>query len=122
MAGYKTYPTFDEFFSDQSESKQNIISGLRKFVKQVSPDLIEGSKWGNGVWLNHDLPVAFAHVEKDHVQFGFFGGALLNDSDNLLEGRARYVRHVKIRSQEDIDRKALKPLVKQAATLNYKKQ
>lgn len=59
-------------------------------------------------------PVAFAHVEPDHVQFGFFAGAQLDDPRGLLEGRAKFVRHVKLRSAGDIDADALAALLRQA--------
>lgn len=119
MPGYKTYHTFDEYFADQAADKQEIIDAIRQFISKAAPDLNEGSKWGQGIWLASDLPVAFVHVEPDYVQLGFYGGSLLDDPKGLLEGKAKYIRHVKVRSPKDID-ETLTPLVKQAAKLNYK--
>lgn len=121
MPGYRTYQTFDEYFADQAADKQEIISAIKQFIAKTAPDLSKGSKWGQGIWLAGDLPVAFVHVEPDYVQLGFYGGSLLDDPKGLLEGKAKYIRHVKIRSPKDIDETALAPLVKQAVKLNYKK-
>lgn len=120
MPGYKTYETFDEYVADQPADKQEVVAALRQFVRQTAPELTESSKWGRGCWLNGDLPVAFVHVEPDYVQLGFYGGTLLDDPANVLEGNAKFIRHVKIHSPEDIDEQVLTPLVRQAAATNYK--
>lgn len=111
----KAYASFDAFEADQSTAHRAILRALRRLVRRVAPGLEEGMKWGNGCWIGPKGPVAFAHVEPDHVQFGFFHGATLDDPLGLLEGRAKYVRHVKLRRAADIDAKALSALLRQAA-------
>jgi hypothetical protein len=116
----RAYDSFDHFTKSQSAENRKIVGALRKLVNEVAPKLEETVKWGNGCWQNDSLPVAYAHCEGDHVQFGFFGGSLLKDTKNMLEGGGKYVRHVKIRSPKEIDAKALTPLIRQAARTNYK--
>lgn len=72
-------------------------------------------KWGNGCWVKGGRNAAFVHVEPDHVQFGFFYGATLTDPKGLLQGKGRYVRHVKLRAPSDVDARALAGLLRQAA-------
>jgi hypothetical protein len=48
------------------------------------------------------------------VQFGFFRGSALEDPLGLLEGKAQYVRHVKVRKVGDIDPKSFGALLRQA--------
>jgi hypothetical protein len=119
MEKVKSYDSFDDFARDQSPKNIQIIVALRKLVEAAVPTLRETVKWGNGCWANEKLPVAFAHCEEDHVQFGFFGGSLLSDPTRVLEGNGKYVRHVKIYSPEDIDKDALVPLIEQAAKMDY---
>jgi len=116
----QVYTSFEHFTRSQSPKNRGIIGALRKLVREVAPTLEETVKWGNGCWQNDSLPVAYAHCEGDHVQFGFFGGSLLKDTKNMLEGGGKYVRHVKIRSPKEIDAKALTALIRQAARTNYK--
>lgn len=116
----KRYESFDDFLSDQSEVNQYLVSKLRRVVNENAPRLKETVKWGNGCWLNGDLPVIFTHCEDDHTQLGFFGGSQLNDPDKLLRGDANYVRHIRIESEDDIDVDAITPIIKQASTYNYK--
>lgn len=111
----KAYASFGAFQADQSAKHRAILRALRRLVRGVAPDLVEGVKWGNGCWIGASGPVAFAHVEPDHVQFGFFAGAQLKDPRKLLEGRAKYVRHVKLRRAEDVDAAALAALLREAA-------
>ena len=59
---------------------------------------------------------AFAYVGafKAHVSVGFFGGAELADPAGLLEGTGKFMRHVKLRPDQDIDARALRALVESA--------
>jgi hypothetical protein len=110
----KKYPSFEEFYRDQTPTTRAVLRALRSFVKTAAPRLVESVKWGNGCWLLDDAPVCFAHIEPDHVQFGFFHGARLEDPKALLQGSAQYVRHIKLRKPTDLRAAAFKALLKQA--------
>jgi hypothetical protein len=111
----KAYASFDDYLEDQSPKNQVVIRALRKFVKRVQPGLGEAVKWGNGCWVGEKGPVAYVYSDTDYVQFGFFNGSALKDPRGLLEGKGRYVRHIKIHDPSDIDRQAFAALLKQAA-------
>jgi hypothetical protein len=49
------------------------------------------------------------------MQFGFFRGASLKDPKALLQGKGAYVRHIKLRKPSNLDEKAFRALLKQAA-------
>jgi hypothetical protein len=113
----KQYESFDDFYRDQTPRTRAILRALRRFVQGAAPRLVESVKWGNGCWLLGAVPICFAHVEPDHVQFGFFYGARLKDPEQLLEGAAKYVRHIKLRKPADLNVTACKALLKQALTV-----
>src|SRR5262245_50876281 len=102
----KAYATFDEYLADQTPRNQGIIRVLRKFVKRVAPQLQESVKWGNGCWVQGKAPVAYVYSAQDHVQFGFFRGAAFRDPKRLLQGKGKFVRHVKLVQRTDIDEDA----------------
>lgn len=56
---------------------------------------------------------AFAYVDAftAHVNVGFFRGAEIDDPAGLLEGTGKFMRHVKLRPDADVDSTALKKLV-----------
>jgi hypothetical protein len=45
---------------------------------------------------------------------GFFRGAEIADPARLLEGAGRFMRHVKLRPGADVDRAALRKLIRAA--------
>ncbi len=110
----KKYETFNLWYKEQDSSKKRIIQRLRKVVETEAPSLIETSKWGNGCWLKGNLPLIFIYVAEDHLQFGFFGGSLLNDSKKVLQGKGKFVRHIRIESSKDIDKKLITSFIRKA--------
>ena len=61
-----------------------------------------------------DAAFAYVNAYSDHVNVGFFFGALLNDPARLLEGTGKRGRHVKLRPGREVDAVALATLVEAA--------
>ena len=61
-----------------------------------------------------DAAFAYVNAFKAHVNVGFFHGAELPDPTRLLEGTGKYMRHVKLRPDRDIDEPALAELIESA--------
>jgi hypothetical protein len=61
-----------------------------------------------------DAAFAYVNAFKDHVNVGFFRGAEIADPDRLLEGTGKYMRHVKLRPDRDVDAGALVRLIEAA--------
>lgn len=59
---------------------------------------------------------AFCYVNAftAHVNVGFFLGAELPDPNGLLEGTGKFMRHVKLRPEHEVDARALKHLIEAA--------
>lgn len=110
----KKFETFAAWASDQHANQKKLINALRKLMKKSAPTLVESVKWGNGVWLGEEWPVAFLHAKDDHLQFGFFGGTGLKDPKGLLQGSGKHVKHIKVFTASDIDEAAFSRLIRQA--------
>ena len=56
---------------------------------------------------------AFAYVNAftAHVNVGFFRGAEIADPAGLLEGTGKFMRHVKLKPNDDVDTRALTRLI-----------
>ena len=117
MGKMKAYASFDEYLEAQSPKNQVIIRALRSFVERIEPKLSQAVKWGNGCWIGSKGPVAYVYSDTQYVQFGFFNGSSLKDPKGLLEGKAQYVRHIKVRNRSAIDEPAFAALLRQAAHL-----
>ena len=63
-----------------------------------------------------DAAFAYVNAFTAHVNVGFFLGAEIADPGRLLEGTGKFMRHVKLRPERDIDAVALRRLVETAYT------
>ena len=61
-----------------------------------------------------DAAFGYVNAFTAHVNVGFFLGAELPDPSGLLEGTGRFMRHVKLRPEYEIDASALGKLIETA--------
>jgi len=105
---------------DDNPELRKVVRVLRSFVKGTVPGTKETvNAWGIPTFEARD-PFCFYMVGKNHVTFGFHYGTSLEDPQGLLEGTGENIRHVKLRSLEDLEQKGLKQLVQAAAHLEGK--
>ena len=99
---------------------QKLARGLRSLVKASVP----GTKTTVNSWgiptFETDVPFCFYMIGMKHVTFGFHYGTSLHDPERLLEGTGKNIRHVKLRTPQDLEQKGLKELVIAAARLKGK--
>ena len=58
-----------------------------------------------------DAAFGYVNAFKAHVNVGFFRGAELADPGGLLEGTGKFMRHVKLRPDEQVDATELSKLI-----------
>jgi hypothetical protein len=63
-----------------------------------------------------DAAFAYVNAFTAHVNVGFFRGAEIADPERLLEGTGKFMRHVKLRPESDINATALATLIETAYT------
>ena len=97
---------------------KDVLKGLRALVKRT----IAGCEEYVNPWklpsFDSDGTICGFMAGKEHVTFIFLRGAVLRDPEGLLEGTGKSVRHVKVRTMEDVRKPALKKLIVEAAKLN----
>ncbi|HEX8701905.1 MAG TPA: DUF1801 domain-containing protein [Myxococcaceae bacterium] len=109
--------TVDAYVVGFQDWRGEVLSALRKLVREVVPDAVESMKWGQPVY---ELNGMFAHMKahKNHVNFGLARGAELTDPKGLLKGTGSQMRHVELRSLADIDTSVLQAMVRTAVEMN----
>ena len=108
------------YVKDDNPALQKVVRGVRNLVKAAVPGTkITVNSWGIPTFESKD-PFCFYMVGKNHVTFGFHYGTSLDDPESLLEGTGKNLRHVKLRTVEDLEKKGLKNLVLAAAQLEGK--
>jgi len=111
-------PTKKETRSRQKSNLEAVVRELRTLVKKSVPAFKESvNPWGVPTFESNG-PICYHMTGKNHVTFGFLRGTSLNDPEGLLEGTGKNLRHVKLRTVEDLRRRALKQLIAAAARLN----
>ena len=58
-----------------------------------------------------DAAFAYVNAFTAHVNLGFFRGAQLEDPARVLEGAGKFMRHVKLRPEKNVDATALTILI-----------
>jgi len=105
---------------DENPELRKVVRGLRSFVKKCVPGTNETvNAWGIPTFERKD-PFCFFMVGKNHVTFGFHCGTSLDDPEGLLEGTGKNIRHVKLRTLDDVEQSGLENLVQAAARLEGK--
>jgi len=61
-----------------------------------------------------DAAFGYVNAFKAHVNVGFFRGAEIADPESLLEGTGKFMRHVKLKPECDVDPTALTKLIETA--------
>ena len=61
-----------------------------------------------------DAAFGYVNAFRDHVNVGFFRGAEIADPKRLLEGTGKFMRHVKLSPERDVDAAALTELIETA--------
>ncbi len=113
----KSGSSVDDFIRALDRERKPIAVRLRAIINQAAPKAEESIKWGSPWWTQNGY-LCCVYTAGDHVNFGLSRGAELTDKDGLLEGTGKGMRHVKIRSLDEIHKKALTTLIRQAVKLN----
>ena len=109
----------DERIAALHDWRGKTLSRLRALVKQADPDVVEEWKWSVPVW-SHDGIICTGETYKSAVKLTFAKGASVEDPSGLfnssLEGNTR--RAIDFHEGEEIDKAALKDLLRAAVALN----
>ena len=98
----------DEYINKQAHPQKEILVQLRKIILKTVPGIVEEMKMGVSWYEGKFYLVAL----KDHVNLGFAYDQSLEKYQNQLEGKGKYMRHIKFFSPKDIDPKKLIPFIK----------
>ncbi|HXS49423.1 MAG TPA: DUF1801 domain-containing protein [Sphingomicrobium sp.] len=116
----------DERLRSMGDWRGAMLARLRRLIREADPAVIETVKWrkpsnplGVPVWEDNGI-VCTGETYKDKVKLTFARGASLDDPNRLfnssLEGGTR--RAIDFHEGDDVDEKAFKALVADAAALN----
>ncbi len=114
----KPVETVEAYIAALDPVRREIVTRLRRVVRDAAPRAIESLKWGQPVYEQSGLLCSIA-AYTSHVNLGFYAaGCVLSDPDRLLEGTGEKMRHVKIRTVSEIRSGLFGSWVKKAVECN----
>ncbi|MDD3172342.1 MAG: DUF1801 domain-containing protein [Herbinix sp.] len=110
----------DERIEELGDWRGQMLSKMRKLIRQVNPEVVEEWKWrGTPVW-SHNGMICTGETYKNIVKLTFAKGASLEDPSHLfnssLDGNTR--RAIDFHKDDVVDDEALKMLIHEAIDLN----
>lgn len=107
----------DSWISERDPSIRRICQALRDLILATEPRLKESIKWGYPIYEKTGRVVYLSATDR-YVALGFFNGVALSNSEGVIEGTGKRLRHLKVRAFEDIDEGALVPWIREAVALD----
>lgn len=107
-------PAIDAWLRAQRQDLRPFVETWFARMRQCGPDVRELMHDGCPTACVGDAAFGYVNAFSDHVNVGFFFGALLKDPARLLEGTGKRGRHVKLRPGRETDSAALARLVESA--------
>ena len=109
-------PTIDAWMKEHSDRLGSIAQHWFDIIRECGDDVRELLHDGHPTACVGEAAFAYVNAFTGHVNVGFFRGAELEDPVQLLEGTGKYMRHVKLRPESNVDATALTKLIKTAYT------
>jgi hypothetical protein len=112
----KRDPAIEVWMQDHSGDLGAIAQRWFEVMRQCGDDVRELLHDGHPTACVGDAAFAYVNAFTAHVNVGFFRGAELADPHGLLEGAGKFMRHVKLSPDRNVDPTALKQLIETAYT------
>ena len=112
----KRDPDIQAWMSEHSDELGAIAKYWFNVMRDCGDDVRELLHDGHPTACVADAAFAYVNAFKTHVNVGFFRGAEIADPEHLLEGTGKFMRHVKLRPEIQVDATALMKLIETAYT------
>jgi len=97
-----------EYIAKAPLAQKEIMETLRQLIHASVPNVKEEFKWSRPIF-KATKDFAYFLANKNYVTLGFTKDIeKLEDSNNILEGTGKTMRHIKLRNVSDIDSALLK--------------
>jgi hypothetical protein len=109
-------PATEVWMHDNADELGAIAQRWFKVMRSCGDDVRELLHDGHPTACVGDAAFAYVNAFKAYVNVGFFRGTEIADPKGLFEGTGKFMRHVKLSPERDLDPAALTKLIKTAYT------
>ena len=103
-----------DYIENAQEDQIETLEILRKLIHTSVSGVSEEIKWRMPVFAK-TKDFAYLKSTKKHITFGFYNIDKIEDPDNILEGTGKTLRHIKVKSKTDFDKKLVAKWLKAIA-------
>ena len=115
-AAIKRDPAIEIWMRERPNELGAIARRWFEVMRSYGDDVRELLHDGHPTACVGDAAFGYVNAFKAHVNVGFFRGAEIADPKGLLEGTGKFMRHVKLSPERDVDTAALRQLIATAYT------
>ena len=106
---------------DKAEPRlRPVCIALRELITACHRDFVEiiweqqcVASFSVGAWQMSDH-YAYISPQEDHVKLGFYHGVSLSDTNGLLQGKGKWLRHIELRNVSEANHPEIKKLIVEA--------
>lgn len=109
-------PEIEVWMHEHADELGAIARRWYEVMRNCGDDVRELLHDGHPTACVGDAAFAYVNAFKAHVNVGFFRGAEIADPKGLLEGTGKFMRHVKLSPEGEVDAAALTKLIETAYT------
>ena len=109
--GVRRDPAVDIWLAEGPVELRSIARKWFARMRERGDDVRELMHDGCPVACVEDAPFGYVNAFRNHVNVGFFHGAMLEDPAGLLEGSGKSMRHVKLGPGRELEDTALGDLI-----------
>jgi hypothetical protein len=107
-------PAIEVWMREHSDELGAIARQWFEVMRGCGEDVRELLHDGHPTACVGDAAFGYVNAFKAHVNVGFFRGAEIADPKKLLEGTGRFMRHVKLSPEREVNSAALRKLIETA--------
>lgn len=112
-----TENAIDTWLASLPTTQRPILDRLRSLIVEAVPNAVEELKWNRPCYSSNKRLFCYLHTSKGHATLGFHNGASLSDPGKRLEGDGKDMRHIKLRTLDDLDESYFRSMITEATTL-----
>jgi hypothetical protein len=110
----KRDPAIERWMREHADDLGAIAKRWFEVIRGCGDDVREVLHDGHPTACVGDAAFAYVDAFKAHVNVGFFRGAKIADPFGLLQGTGKWMRHVKLRPDREVDEASLLELIETA--------
>src|SRR3989475_11497291 len=113
----KRDPAIETWMKEHAGELGVIAKHWFEVMRKCGDDVRELLHDGHPTACVADAAFSYVNAFKAHVNVGFFRGDEIADPEHLLEGTGKFMRHVKLRPNSQVDATSLMTIIEAAFTV-----